>query len=44
MRSPAEMVNEIFWNSGAAPNRLDKPCALIIGGKFFWYLPHQFYP
>jgi hypothetical protein len=31
-------VNEIFWNSGAAPYRFESPCALIIGGKFLGLL------
>jgi hypothetical protein len=32
-------VNEMSRKSGAAPYRLDSPCALIIGGKVlraFW--------
>ena len=35
MRSPSDTVNEIFRKSGAIPYRLDKPCALIIGGKLW---------
>jgi hypothetical protein len=40
MRAPSETVNEISWNSGAAPYLFDKPCALIIGGKSLGLLPH----
>jgi hypothetical protein len=40
MRSLSETVNEIFWNSGAAPYLFDSPCALMIGGKFLGLLPH----
>ena len=38
MRSPSDIVNEIFRKSGATPYRLDKPCALIIGGKLWGLL------
>jgi hypothetical protein len=33
MRSPSEIVKSIFSNSGSAPNLLDIPCALMMGGK-----------
>ena len=34
MRSPSDIVKEISRKSGAAPYRLDNPCALMSGGKF----------
>jgi hypothetical protein len=34
MQSPLEIVKEMSLNSGVAPYFFDKPCALMIGGKF----------
>jgi len=31
--SPSETVKESFWKSGALPNLLDRPCALIRGAN-----------
>jgi len=41
MRSPSETVKEISWKSGSAPYRLESPCAVIIGGKRFGFLPQS---
>jgi hypothetical protein len=34
MRAPSDTEKEISRKSGAAPYRLDSPCALMIGGKW----------